>query len=383
LKIITLILREITHGRINFILSLMGVTVAVSVFISFFTTGEASKRETTRLMRNIGFNLRIIPKETNMEKFWLNGFSDYTMPQRNVDELASHAGIAYAHLTATLQKKITWLDREVILTGIAPEISPPGTKKSPMFFSIEPGTIYVGFELARNFSYKPGDMVEIFKMPFKIIHILSESGSEDDIRIYGHLNDIQNLLNLENQINEIMALQCLCIVGGNNTNSIAVLRKQLAGILPDTKVIVLQSIAFARENQRLMSEKYFSFIMPFILIVCMVWVGVLALINVRERRPEIGILRALGYDSGKIAFLVLGKAVIIGIVGAAIGFSIGTFIALKFGTDIFKVTANMIKPEFNLLYWSIITAPVFTAIATFIPAMLAVTQDPADTLREE
>lgn len=67
MKIVQLILREIMHRKLNSLLSLLAIVTAVALFVSFFTTGQASKRETTRLMRNIGFNLRIIPKETDIE----------------------------------------------------------------------------------------------------------------------------------------------------------------------------------------------------------------------------------------------------------------------------------------------------------------------------
>ena len=383
MKILHIILREIIHRKLNFIFSLLAIVTAVALFVSFFTTGEASKRETTRLMRDIGFNLRIIPKETNMEKFWAIGFSEYTMPENYVYDFASHEGLSYAHLTAMLQKKVFWRGIEVILTGIAPEVSPPGKQKPPMIFSIGRGTVYIGFELMRNLELKNGDVIDIFGKPFTIARCLSESGSEDDIRIYAHLHDVQNILNMENKINEIKALQCICFVNNNNINSITILREQLARVLPDAKVILMQSIASARESQRLMAEEYFGFIMPFVIVVCMAWIGLLAMMNVRERRQEIGIMRALGYGSGNIAFLFLGKAVAIGLIGAAVGFGIGTSLALKFGPDIFKVTANMIKPTIELLYWSLIASPTFCALSVFIPSMVAVTQDPAVTLREE
>lgn len=383
MKIFQLILREIIHRKLNSLLSLLAIVTAVALFVSFFTTGQASKRETTRLMRNIGFNLRIIPKETDIEKFWITGYSEYSMPENYVYKLASHEGLSYAHLTATLQKKVTWRMREIILTGIAPEVSPPGKQKSPMIFSIEQGTVYIGFALARHFGLKNDDVIDIFGKPFTIKQCLSESGSEDDIRIFGHLHDVQDILNMGNQINEIKALHCLCVVEDSNINSLSILREQLAGVLPDTKVILISSIASAREKQRMMSEKYFGFIIPFLIVVCMAWIGVLALLNVRERRHEIGIMRALGYGSYKIAYLFLGKAVVIGLIGAVIGFGIGTGLALKYGPDIFKVTANAINPMFKLLYWSVIASPAFCALSAFIPAMLAVAQDPALTLREE
>ncbi len=383
MKICYLIIREILHRKLNFILGLLAIVTAVSLFISFFTTGQASRRETTRIMRDIGFNIRIISKNTDMEKFWISGFSEYTMPESSVNDLSSLEGLSYAHLTAVLQKKVIWRGRETILTGIAPEVSPPGKKKSPMVFSIRQGTVYIGFEPARNLRLKNGDEIDIFNKTFTIAHCLSESGSDDDIRIYAHLHDVQELLDMKNKINEIKALQCLCLINGKNTNSITILKEQLARVLPEAKVILMESIASAREQQRLMAEEYFGFIMPFVLVVSMAWIGILAFINVRERRREIGILRALGFGSGEIALLFLGKAIVIGLIGAAVGFGIGTGLALKYGNEIFKVTSNMIKPAVGLFYWSLIASPAFCAISVFMPVMFAVTQDPAIILREE
>jgi putative ABC transport system permease protein len=377
-----LIFREIIYRKLNFLLSLVAVATAVALFISFFTTGQASKRETIRLMRDIGFNLRIIPRETDMSKFWATGFSEHTMPEEYVYRFASHKNIYYNHLTAMLQKKVTWRGREVILTGMAPEeVSPPDKKKSPMIFVIKPGTIHVGYVLADSLGVKEGDEVDIFGKSFTVARYLPESGSDDDIRIYGHLQDIQSLLHMEGNINEIKALECLCFAPGED--HLTVLREELEQMLPEGRVVQIRSIATARERQRLMIEEYFAFIVPFVLIVCAAWIGALAMINVRERQQEIGIMRALGYGSGKIAVLFLGKAMVIGVIGAVLGFGIGTGLALKLGPDIFEVTAKMINPIYGLLGWSIIAAPAFVALSSFIPAMIAVSQDPALTLREE
>jgi ABC-type lipoprotein release transport system permease subunit len=142
-----------------------------------------------------------------------------------------------------------------------------------------------------------------------------------------------------------------------------------------------RTIAVARERQRLMLENYFAFIIPFIVITCAAWIGVISLMNVRDRRQEIGILRALGYRSGKIAGLFLGRAVLFGILGAILGFAIGTTLSLIYGPDIFKVTANTVKPIYNLLVWSLVAASALAAISALIPTMIAITQDPAQTLR--
>ena len=375
--------REIRFRKTNFILGLTAILLATALFVTFFSAGEASKRETTRLMRDIGFNLRIIPRETDMEKFWITGFSEFSMPEHYVYDLADYPGISYNHLTATLQKTIFWAGHEVILTGIAPEVIPYGKTSSQMTFSIEPGTVYVGFEPATSHDIHPGDTIEIENRSFSVAQCLSETGSRDDIRIYGHLKDIQAVLDMAGRINEIKALQCMCVGDYDSTDSLNQMRAQLKDVLPNAKVILMQSIATARQEQRIMAEKYFSYVFPFIMFAAMAWIGILALLNVRERKHEIGIMQALGYGSGKIARLFLGKAVLMGFMGAAIGFFLGTALSVRFGPQIFQVTASAIKPHMELLAWSLLVSPLVCAAAVFIPTLLAVYQDPAITLREE
>jgi putative ABC transport system permease protein len=386
MKIFNLILKEIRHRKFNFLLSLLAVVVAVGLFLFFFTTSEASIRETKRIMRDIGFNLRVIPKETDMEEFWAKGYSEHTMPEEYIYRFASQKDIAYNHLTATLHKKVPWRGMEVILTGISPEeVVPPGKPKSPMSFSIEEGNVYIGFEIAHKLGLKESDTVDILGESFIVKKRLPESGSVDDIRIYGNLHDMQRILNSEGQINEIKALECLCLIekDGWKEDPLAVVREQLKNVLPEAKVVLIKSIAEAREKQRRMIEKYLELIIPFVLVASGAWIGVLSLMNVRERRTEIGIMRALGYGSFKIGMLFLGKAVLIGLIGAFLGFVVGEGIALLYGPEIFKVTARMIKPAYGLLGWSLIAAPAFAALSSFIPAVIAVTEDPALILREE
>jgi ABC-type lipoprotein release transport system permease subunit len=186
---------------------------------------------------------------------------------------------------------------------------------------------------------------------------------------------------LPGQINEIKAIDCLCLTA--DENPLEILRAELAKALPEAKVIQLRAIADARAKQRRMAEKYVVFVTPFTLVLSAAWICLMAVMNVRERRQEIGILRALGYGSSQIALLFLTKAILLGLVGAVLGFVVGSTLALKFGPEIFQVTAKAIRAEPGLLGWALLAAPAFAGLASFIPAVWAVTQDPAVTLREE
>jgi len=377
-----LIYKEILYNKLNFFLTLLAISLAVAFFVSFFTANEASKRETIRLTRDMGFNLRIIPKETDMNNFWTTGYSNYTIPQEYINRFWDFKNFSFAHLTATLHKMITWHGEKVVLTGIAPEIEPSGKNKTPMIFTIEPGTVYIGYELAKDMNLKQEDRIEILGKEFIVTKTLSETGSTDDIRIYGTLSEIQELLGMEGLINEIMALNCLCLLPDGNEN-LVIIREQLAQVLPEAKVIMNTTIASARERQRYMLEKYFAVITIFVIILISIWIGILVMINVRDRLVEIGILNAIGHGWVNIAGLFVWKVFFIGLASAVVGFILGTVLAVKFGSDIFKVTSDLLKPIYGLLGWSMLFAPLFSSLISLLPVMVAVSKDPNTILRKE
>jgi len=374
-----MLFKEILYRKLAFVLGLSAVVAAVTLFVAVLTMSRGSRRETIRLMRDMGFNLLIVPKGTNMGDFWAADFAGEEMPEDYVRRLAGTPDIAADHYVATLQKKMRLRGRQVLLTGVLPELGAIGKrKKSPMGFKVKRGTCHVGYELARSLGLKKGDEIDVLGKALIVARTLGESGSKDDIRMYTHLHDAQEVLAKPGRINAIQALGCLCYGA-----DLATIREQVARALPETRVAEFRSIAVARAEMRGMVDRYAAFIMPAVLVVCAAWVGVLALLNVHERRQEIGILRALGFGSGRIAWLFLAKALLLGIVGAGLGFGLGTCLALQFGPGIFKVTFTKIRPMYGLLVWSLVAAPLVTGLASILPAMVAVTQDPAAVLAKE
>jgi ABC-type lipoprotein release transport system permease subunit len=71
------------------------------------------------------------------------------------------------------------------------------------------------------------------------------------------------------------------------------------------------------------------------------------------------------------------------LVAALIGAALGTWAVLEFGPSLFPVTKKAIQVNWPLAVQLIVATPVFAAMASFIPAMLAVSHDPAETLRED
>lgn len=376
-----LVIREITHRKGSFALALLGVLVAVTLVVFVFTAGEASRLETARITRDLGLNLRIIHRDTNMDRFYIEGSSDQTMPEEYVHQMAKVSGLGYSHLLPILQKRVRWGESEIILTGVLPEISPVDRRKPSMSLSVEPGQAAVGFQVAAGRGLKRGDAMDLLGQGLTVVKCLAETGTENDIRVHAHLRDVQKMLGQPGRINEIQALNCLCFDG--KLDALEALRQRLKPVLPEARVLQLTAIAAGRESQRRMIEDQLAFSLPFVMAMCAIWVGVLAMINVRERRTEIGLLRALGHGSGRIASLFLGRAAMVGLVGGGLGFLAGTMVAMVWGPAVFRMTGAKLEPLCGLLIWVVPGAIGLAMVASLIPAMMAIVEDPAVALREE
>jgi putative ABC transport system permease protein len=378
---IRMILKELWHRKVNFVLAVLAVTTAVAFSVAFFTAAKASERETARLMLSMGYNVHIIAKDADAGGFLITGIPDKTLPESSLDVLAAQRSISYNHLLATLEGRTRWRDMDIVLTGIAPEVCPPGQKKPPMTFQVDPGTAYVGHRIAEAQRVREGDTIALGDTELKVKKCLSESGGLDDVRIQVSLRDAQAILNQPGRITTIKAVDCLCFEKGD---PVAMLRKEIGAILPEAQVLQVKALANARAKQRQMIHNIFAVMLPFVIAACGVWIAVLAITNVRDRQQEIGLLRALGYDTGAVCLLFLGKAVLVGLLGAAAGFLLGTGLGLRYGPGVFEITAKtMIRWEPSLLAYACILAPLFAVLASLVPAMIAVTYDPAATLREE
>ena len=376
----SLIVRELRYRWVNATLVLLGLTTAVALCVSAEAIGRASTKETTRDMRDLGYNVRIIARDTDLSRFWSRGFSEVTLPEDSVHSLLGPDNLTYNHLLALLQDRVSWNGHEVLLTGLSPEMAPPGKKKSAMIFSVGDGELYVGSAVAAALDLERGDAVDFLGHPFEVARCLPESGTLDDSRVYASLDDAQKLLQRPGQINEIQALNCLCLQPGRDT--VEELHRALEELMPEARVVPLRALHEVRLRQRTMAVRYAGFLVPLVLVVCGIWVAVLAFWNVRERREEIGVLRALGQGSWRIAMLFQGRAAFLGAAAAVAGSALGTALAVAVAPELFPVTGATLQPSVQVWIGALVGTPLLAALLSFAPTVAAVTQDPASTLQD-
>ncbi|MEX2358495.1 MAG: FtsX-like permease family protein [Pirellulaceae bacterium] len=418
-----LILREIFHRKLNFGLGLISVVIAVTCLTGAMTLLRAHDLETDRIvaereaetaqrmkeleddyrkmMLKMGFNVLILPQDQNLGDLYADDFASHYMPEEYATRLANSKIVTINHLLPSLQQKLKWPEqqRTIILIGTRGEVPLlHRDMKKPLLDAVPPGTVVVGHELAQSLKLSKGDKITLLGRDFTVTTTYEERGSKDDITLWIDLKEAQDLLGKTGQINAILALECECA-----GDRLAQIRREISAILPDTQVIEFASQALARAEARnraadeaeaaLLAEKhnraemrsrqesFASILVPLVVLGAAAWLATLGIANVRSRLAEIGILRAIGVRGSQIMLLFLQKAILLGLVGGAIGYLAGVMIGASLGDVV--VAENGLWPwDPALLLMALLVAPVLSVVASWIPAILATRQDPALALRE-
>jgi len=369
--------------------------------------------ETRKTMKKLGFNVLILPLEQKLEDLYADDFATKYMPESYVDKLANSSIMTVNHLLPSLTQKLVWPEeqRTIIVIGVRGEVPiHHRDPKKPLLDAVPKGKAVLGYELHQKQGRKVGDKITLKGQEFEVAKGHPQRGTKDDITIWIDLATAQEMFGKQGKVNAILALECNCAA-----DRLAVIREEIAGILPDTQVIERGSRATARAEQRAAAKKhaeraladakanrdellgqreanrdklfaqreaFAAMLVPLVLVGAALLVGVLAFLNVRDRHAEIGVLRALGVGGARIVAVFLGKALVVGAIGGAIGFPLGLAIASGQGESAAAQTGLFGLFDATLLVVVLVAAPLVAVLASWLPALIAAQQDPAIVLRD-
>jgi putative ABC transport system permease protein len=419
-------LKEMSHRKANFLLSIIAVAVAASTFLltNALLIGtdlqteeiiEKKETETTKQMaileddmrkhmKGLGFNIYIFPEGQDMSEVYDKGFATKTMPEEYATKLANSKIVVINHLLPTLTQKISWPEqkRTVVLIGIRGEV--PMAHRNPMKPLIDPveqGSLVLGYELHNSLNLKPGDKVKLMNQEFTIQKCHEERGNKDDITIWMNLAECQDLLDQQGRINAILALECNCAT----IDRLAEIRKEITDILPGTRIIEKGSQALARAEARMSAKKtaakqiltirsqrdelkskresLFAILVPLIGIMSLAGIGLLTFLNANDRMKEVGLFLAIGIKSNSILTLFLIKSFITGLSGGILSVAVSALIISTASDKYFNGYETSELMSFNISMLAVIAMPLFTCMASWLPSFWTSQQDPAEILRNE
>jgi ABC-type lipoprotein release transport system permease subunit len=421
-----IVIREILHRKFNAALTVIAITFAVACLLGAISALKAfdiqaekmnaqSEKELKRQMdemedkfrkitKGMGFNVLILPKDQNMSDFYAENYATTFMPESYADKLANAENIVtIRHLLPMLQMKANWPEqnRKVLAIGVRGEVAwAHRSAMSPLQKPVTPGSVVIGYELHNSLGLTEGEKIKFYDREFTIEKLHEERGSIDDITIWLDLKQAQEVFQKPDMINAMTALECSCAWA-----DLPKIRKEIQAILPETQVMEFAGKAIARAETRMEASKkaktlienekanrarlkqerqsLFAMLLPLVVLAAMIWIGGLAYSNVRQRKNEIGILRSLGLTSKDILFIFLAKASLLGLIGSIVGTAAAyVFVNLVVlpDTAVENVSA-LLSPA--IIAAALLVTPVVSILSSWIPALLASVQDPAEVLRKE
>jgi len=452
-----LIFREIAHRKLNFLLSVLAVAVAALTIVAADIVVRRDAEVTRRVMaqkqseteaaieekievvaaagadledairkqmKGLGFNVLILPESQDVAELHLQGSLTQTMPESYAQQLADSKIMTINHLLPTVLKQVRWPEQEmdVVLYGTRGEVPLMHRDlKKPVLDAVAPGQMVVGHAIHQKLGLKVGQQVEFMGREFTVSVLHPERGSGDDVTVWIDLGQAQEMLGLQNLVHAILALECECA-----GDRIAQIRAEISGILPGTQVIERYSQALARAEARTKAKEVAEeslaaerlageatllrelesrtrlqrghqqlsrIILPLVLLLAAAAVGLLAYVNVRYRREEIGILRALGLRTRQVLVVFLGKAALSGVIGGVAGVLLGIGSGALIGRllDRSEVAINLGLTEaivsspglFVTLMVTPLLAVALATLSSWIAAAMAASQDAAMILQGE
>jgi putative ABC transport system permease protein len=368
MNVLRLSIQEIVHRKLSFALGLLSVMIAVGVLVGSLTMlgghdlrteelvaqKEAEVREEMAqleddyrvIMKDMGYNVLILHRDQDMEELQRLNYPTHYMPEDWAQQLADQNVETLNHLLPLLQEVVSWpeMEREVLLTGVRGQLAfrnSPKNKRPPIMQPVEQGDIKFGSELAADLGVAVGDTVTMRGKKLTVREVYGRRGTQDDQTAWVSLKQAQEWLGRPGQINGILALECLC-----NVEELGTIEYHVRKILPDTRVYEFSSLikarGLARQRAAEAHEKAVAQEMEYTARACgrsggssracsfrsrrsarAAWVMFLMMGNVRERRAEIGILRAIGVSGRRIQSAFLLKALLMGVAGGIVGLVVG------------------------------------------------------------
>ncbi len=428
-----LVKREIIHKKTGFLSGVFSLLMATAGFIAVSIVLQSHDAATEkmheemegalrfemaeqedyyrRIMRDIGYNLFIIHKEQSESELRTLGYPTTYLDYEDVWKLAHGESATMNHLLPVLQKRIAWEEQnmEIMLSGIrgqVPVFAKPrflteeGEYRSPMTERVPDGMTDLGHDVATSLELSSGDEITIKGESFLVNRIYPSRGTINDMTVWIPLDKAQAIFGKEGKINGIYALECL-----QSLNVPGGVVGQVTAILPHVKVQkfssqiearidvrqraqeghkeVVASVMAHRETSREQMERFASVLIPLLVFGAGAWIFILIYNNMRERRAETGIFRAVGISKGSVLKIFLAKAVVMGVAGGVTGCFLGLGLGMWWGEVEWAAGTGLAVLNFRTLLAGLLLAPVLSFLAGLLPALLASNQEPAVILRKD
>ena len=365
-------------------LMVLVIAAAVAVVTTLYLTARSAENDLANKTDEFGANIVVAPRTQELPLVYggvqLGGL---TYDVRQLDQLdvlkirAVKDGMSINRVSPNLVGPMTVGGATVLVDGVQWD-QQLGLKKWWKLRGARPTVrtdVVLGTNVAKRLQLQPGGAFETGNgFAYSVAAVLEPTGTQDDDVIFMDLDTAGRALGRLGEVSfvEVAAWCASCPIDR--------LTAQISAALPNARV---SSVLRSFEARRILIGQFQLF--SIVLSGLMVLVGCLVVLtstlgNVRDRRSEIGIFRALGYRRRHVFSIVLLENLALALVAAALGITVAVVVAGPLARSVAEVRQTLPPAPLNLVL-ALAASLVVVVIASLYPAARAADLSPTLAIR--
>ncbi len=231
--------------------------------------------------------------------------------------------------------------------------------------------LQLGEVVKAGYNERPEDVGNATSIDLKVVGIVSAGGSEDD-QVFVGLDVAQNLTGKAGKVHtvQVSALCTKCPVDE--------FAAEIEEKIPYVDAKTVKQLANAEMSLLSKVENMMLLVSSVALSASALGVATTMTASVVERRKEIGLMKGMGAENGRIASLFLAEAGIMGIIGGILGYTVGLILAYFIGLSVFD---SQVMPSLLVFPIALGIGVGVALLASLLPVRRATKVEPAVVLR--
>lgn len=382
--------KSISKRKSKIAIAVIAVVVGISVITALVNVSFGVREKIGNKARAYGANILLVPKTESIPIVVSDIEYGSVSEQNYIDEndlskietieehkrILGYAPYLYGIVRIGEQKAVltgTWLDQ---VKKISPWWEVEGSW-------IENRTDYtnsmLGISIAQKLNLSIGNTFTIAYNDTKnetsyllyIVGIVNTGGSEDN-QIFVTLDFAQEITKRPDKVSSVQ-VSALC-----HDCPTEIVAAQIEEKIPNIEAKSVKQAVMAEMSILNAVEQLMFLVAAIALLTSALGVMMTMTTSVIERKREIGLMKALGAENKKIAFLFLSESVFIGVLGGLLGYGTGIMLAELIAKNVFGTQVSL---EFIVFPVALSIAVGISALASVLPVKRAISIEPAVVLR--
>lgn len=382
----TLLLKNLLRRKFRSGLTCIGFAVAVGTTVALIGVSESFERVWLKSMTTRGFDV-IVVESGKPDQLHSSLSESFQKPITNVP------GVKFA--APSIVEAIDYFDGvgsiSILIQGWKPDsvmMENLDLVSGRWFTEDDQRVVVMGKQLAESLGKKVGDPIELQGTEFEVVGIYQSFIVYENGSLVMPLKEIQKMMFREGEVTAFAVVL---------EDSLKQSEEQIQEVADRLNELELEATGGYKTSLSAMPSKdYVSSTLYIKMAHAMAWItsaiavvvgsiGVLntMIMSVVERVREISILRAIGWKKSRVVRMVLGEALVLSLVGAALGIG-GAILLVKWLTTL-PAVAGFIEGTiaYSVLLKGVLLALVVGVLGGAYPAWHAAQLLPSEGLRHE